>query len=204
MLKTIIIVILMLSSINLIKSENENEYESTLLQTNRINLEASESNKQFWDKIYTNSLLNTKTKYNSLSGENVCFTCPIDQTTFDSLYQEAKRTQQQQESSKSPPKITIAWSSQLSNDRVIFFCRNNTRMTSSPIYLSSDQMDSDLIHTDGGSSSSDSSQLEYSCDNNRLCLTNLKHNYPENYQCMVKSYVLNVKLNVIGKLKKIF
>lgn len=178
-------------------TRNVDDLEPVTLSTaseNAINklMPASESNKQFWDNMYQNSLLNTKTKYNSLSGENVCFTCPIDRNTFDSLFREAAKAAGTPDG-MAPPRVTITWSSPLTNDRLIFFCRNNTRMTSSPIYLSSDNNDQNSL------GASDSGQIEYSCDNNRLCLTNLKHNYPENYQCMVKSYLLNVKLNVIGK-----
>lgn len=148
-------------------------------------LSTSTLNKNFWDNIYQNSILNTKTKYNTLAGEKVCFTCPIDRNTFQSLFHQAELASGQ--TGKVPPRITIAWTTQLSGNRMIFFCRNNTRMTRSPIHLGSD------------TTSSDGGQLDYTCENDRLCLTNLKHNYPENYQCLVKSYVLPVKLNVIGK-----
>lgn len=182
MLKIILVTLL----IALVKCDDDLEQPILPQQQNEPQTE-NEINKLFWDNIYQNSLINTKTKYNSLSGENVCFTCPIDRSTFNSLYTDAAKVSQTPDS-RSPPQITIAWSSQLSDNRVIFFCRNNTRIAQSPLFLSSDN---DLA--------SDSGQLEYSCEKNRLCLTNLKYNYPENYQCMVKSYVLNVKLNVIGK-----
>jgi hypothetical protein len=149
---------------------------------------ASAANKNFWDNIYQNSILNTKTKYNTLSGEKVCFTCPIDRDTFQSLFHQAELASGTP--GEVPPRTTIAWTTQLSGNRMIFFCRNNTRMSNSPIYLGNDNKDE----------SADGGELDYSCENDRLCLRNLRHNYPENYQCLVKSYVLNVKLNVIGKL----
>jgi hypothetical protein len=146
----------------------------------------STMNKNFWDNIYQNSILNTKTRYNTLAGEKVCFTCPIDRNTFQSLFHQAELASGKP--GEVPPRLTIAWTTQLSGNRMIFFCRNNTRMTRTPIHLGSDNDEAD-----GG-------QMDYSCENDRLCLSNLKHNYPENYQCLVKSYVLPVKLNVIGKL----
>ena len=146
----------------------------------------STMNKNFWDNIYQNSILNTKTRYNTLAGEKVCFTCPIDRNTFQSLFHQAELASGKP--GEVPPRLTIAWTTQLSGNRMIFFCRNNTRMTRTPIHLGSD-----TDEADGG-------QMDYSCENDRLCLSNLKHNYPENYQCLVKSYVLPVKLNVIGKL----
>ena len=143
-----------------------------------------ESNKEFWENFYQNSLLSTKTKYNVINGEKVCFTCPIDRSTFTNLYQEAK---QDLPADTVPAKISIAWSTQFSENRMIFFCRNNTKIKTGPIYLNNEGQNSDA------------SQLDYSCENSRLCVHNVKLSYPDSYQCLVKSYVLNVKLNVIGK-----
>ena len=181
------------------KDDLTGRIETDLAMQSEATNEERTSNKDFWDNIYQNSILNTKTKYNTVSGEKVCFTCPIDRSTFTSLFHQAAKSANTP--GEAPPRITIAWSTQLSENRMIFFCRNNTRMSSAPIYLGSDnengqQADFGTIRTSGGG---DGGELDYSCENDRLCLINLRHNYPENYQCLVKSYVLNVRLNVIGK-----
>ena len=179
------------------KDDLTGRIETDLARQSEAIYEERSSNKDFWDNIYQNSILNTKTRYNTLSGEKVCFTCPIDRSTFTSLFHQAAKTANTP--GEAPPRITIAWSTQLSENRMIFFCRNNTRMSSAPIFLGSDNengQQADFGTVRGGG---DGGELDYSCENDRLCLINLRHNYPENYQCLVKSYVLNVRLNVIGK-----
>lgn len=172
------------------------------------------TNKEFWDQIYQNSMLNTKTKYNSLSGDKVCFTCPIDRNIFTSLYHEALSSAAKEanndpstsHSSGTPPRVTISWATQINENRVIFFCRNNTRIATSPVYLSLGHVDSSSSGDSAGMNAihdTDSGELEYSCENNNLCLLNVKKSYPISYQCFVKSYILNVKLNVIGNYKNL-
>lgn len=183
-------------------------------------MEANESNRvdkistanvatEFWEQIYQNSMLNTKSRYSVLNDERVCFTCPIDRTTFTSLYHEAldQSSSQTLGSMQSLPPLTITWAAQLNENRVIFFCRNNSRLTSSPVYLSGDVMGA----AGGGAAAAAAAslahhqqqqhgaQLDYSCESNRLCLSSVKSFYPKSYQCFVKSYILNVKLDVIGK-----
>lgn len=185
----IISVLIACANANVFPKSNLIEFGSESENAIQPGISQNTLNKNFWDNIYQNSILNTKTKYNTLSGEKVCFTCPIDRDTFQSLFHQAE--QSTKSPGEVPKRITIAWTTQLSGNRMIFFCRNNTRMSQSPIYLGSDNPDGT---NDGG-------ELDYSCENDRLCLTNLKHNYPENYQCLVKSYVLPVKLNVIVQLQ---
>ena len=108
-----------------------------------------------------------------------------------------------------PPRITISWATELNENRVIFFCRNNSRIASNPVYLSlgagdrnheeadGAEQDPNAIQSSGGRG--ESGELEYSCENNNLCLLNVKKSYPLTYKCFVKSYILPVKLNVIGK-----
>ena len=174
---------------------------------------AKDPNQDFWDTLHQASMFTKKKPYNILHNEKVCFTCPIDRETFASLYQEAAKSvpggeaglqNMQQTNMPAPPRVSISWATQLPENRIIFFCRNNTRIATTPIHLSSDYDP----HTSGNSADESArsgggmveSQLEYSCENNRLCLSNVKNNYPHAYQCYVKSYVLNVKLNVIGNL----
>lgn len=145
-----------------------------------------DSSKEFWENMYQYSIVTPRTKFNALSGSRVCFTCPIDRTTFQNLYQEVGRSSHTP-ANQAPPRVSISWATQMAENRVIFFCRNNSRISSSPVYLASDN--------DGKTGG----ELDYSCENNRLCLSNVKSSYPDTYQCMVKSYVLNVKLNVVGK-----
>ncbi|CAF0842396.1 unnamed protein product [Brachionus calyciflorus] len=154
---------------------------------------STELNKEFWETLYQNSLLNTRNKYNVLNDEKVCFTCPVDRSTFTSLYHEAidAMTQQNQQH-QAPPRVTISWIAQLNENRVIHFCSNNTRKVNNPLQLSSNGMNSNEVGM--------STQLEFSCENNRLCLHNVKNAYPKNYQCLIKSYVLDVKLDVIVQL----
>lgn len=151
---------------------------------------SAESDKEFWENLYQNSLLNTRNKFNALNGEKVCFTCPIDRSTFSRLYQESSSPVSSQES-QLPRRVIISWIAQLNGNRVIPFCSNNTRKVANPLQLSSNGLNSDEVGV--------STQIEFSCENNRLCLHNVKNSYPSNYQCLVKSYVLDVKLNVIGK-----
>jgi hypothetical protein len=166
---------------------NENDHDMYNYQNN-----FDSSNKEFWDQIYQNSMLNTKTKYNALSGDKVCFSCPIDRNIFTSLYHEAIDGR----SNGTPPRITISWATQLNENRVIFFCRNNTRIATNPVILSLNQ---ESLDKSNSIYENDGSELDYSCENNYLCLINVKKSYPQIYQCFIKSYVLNVKLNVIGK-----
>lgn len=192
-LKMLKLFLMLMIQIVLIKSNEfiESELLSSPSQETK-NISIQESNKRFWDTIYQNSKFNTKSAYNMMSGDNVCFTCPINADTYKSLYENAQRASNLDDT-EIPPRVTIAWRSQMPDNRVIFFCRNNTRVVSSPVYLSSENEFEQNLGADSGG------QLEYSCEDNKLCLANLKYNYPKKYQCMVKSYVLDVNLNVIGK-----
>lgn len=167
---------------------------SNIYDDNRVVETDSRSlNKEFWEQIYQNSMLNTRTRYSVLNDERVCFTCPIDRGIFNSLYAEAM-DQTNISNLQSLPPLTITWAAQLNEQRVLFFCRNNSRLSTNPIHLSSNDLTSSgTVYTSTGT------ELEYSCENHRLCLTNVKNSFPKNYQCFVKSYVLNVRLDVIGK-----
>lgn len=164
-------------------------------ETNPLDASKSSSdlNKEFWEIMYQNSMLNTRTKYNVLNDEKVCFTCPIDRNIFTSLYHDAldSGAANAQQQHQAPPRVTISWATQLNENRIIFFCKNNTRRATNPLYISSDESS-----IENGMSST---QMEFSCENNRLCLHNVRNSYPKNYQCYVKSYVLNVRMDVIGK-----
>ncbi len=194
-------------------------------------------NKEFWDQLYQNSILYSKIKYNSLSGDKVCFTCPIDRTTFSNLYHEALISSSSSSNhndndnnvkssnlNEIPPRVTISWATQLNENRIVFFCRNNSRMANNPFHFSHSSLinnnnnnnkrltihelndidnDAHIASSDSSSTSTtsndDINDLEYSCESNKLCLLNVKNTYPQTYQCFVKSYILSVKLNVIGK-----
>ena len=176
------------------KNNNNNEGETGNIDSaneNSSHNKYSQMNKDFWETMYQNSMLSKKTRYDILNGGNVCFSCPIDRSTFTSLYEEARvqAAGHNLSNGQAPPKITIAWASeQVHQTRIMFFCRNNTKAQKSPIYLNGE------YSTGGGGG-----ELEYVCEDNRLCLLNVKNNYPQKYQCFVKSYVLDVKLNVVGK-----
>lgn len=176
---------------------------ASVVDPNTIESSSSSSNMaaEFWEQIYQNSMLNTKSRYNVLNDERVCFTCPIDRATFTSLYHEAldQSSSQAIGTMQSLPPLTITWAAPLNENRVLFFCRNNSRLTSSPVYLSSDVIVDPPVGG-GGNGRQHGAQLEYSCESNRLCLNAVKSFYPKSYQCFVKSYVLNVKLDVIGKI----
>jgi hypothetical protein len=166
-------------------------------------LASIDPNQEFWESLHQNSMFNTRKTYNVPNNEKVCFTCPIDREIFKNLYDAAAGSTHAvyggQKVVPAPPRVSIAWATELPENRLIFFCRNNTKITTSPIHLSSDY---DI--NGGGDKSLGDSQLDYTCENNRLCLLNAKNNYPHMYKCYVKSHVLNVKLNVIGKLEFFF
>ena len=143
-------------------------------------------NREFWESIFQNSILNTKRRYNVLQDDRVCFTCPIDSNTFSLLYKEAHKSQK--DNPQHLPAISISWSTEVNPERLIFFCRNNTKISSIPIYLNSQVV--------GRNSKQD--ELKYSCEHNRLCLEDVKKTYPETYQCSIKAYVATVKMNVLG------
>lgn len=168
--------------------------DEPLNDPNKIDSNANNVAAEFWEQIYQNSMLNTKSRYNVLNDERVCFTCPIDRATFTSLYHEAldQSSSQALGTMQSLPPLTITWAAQLNENRVLFFCRNNSRLIAPSISLSGDIASSQNDRQHGA-------QLEYSCESNRLCLNSVKSSYPKSYQCFVKSYVLNVKLDVIGK-----
>ena len=169
-------------------------------------LASTDPNQEFWETLHQNSMFNTRKTYNVPNNEKVCFTCPIDREIFKSLYDAAAGSTHAvyggQKVVPAPPRVSIAWATELPENRLIFFCRNNTKITTSPIHLSSDY---DMNGGGGaGDKSLGDSQLDYTCENNRLCLLNAKNSYPHMYKCYVKSHVLNVKLNVIGKLEALF
>lgn len=173
-----------------------NEIDHTHSTSAEVHSPYTDPNKEFWESMYQNSILNTKRRYNVLNGDRICFTCPIDRNTFTQLYNDARKSSKLN-SNQAPPPITIVWAAELSQKRLIFFCRNNTKISQRPIYLTNE------IANDGHSSSIDHSsaaELEYSCEHNRLCLNDVKNSYPDTYQCSIKSFVSNVKMNVIGKL----
>jgi hypothetical protein len=144
-----------------------------------------QSNKDFWETMYQNSMLNKKTRYDILSSGSVCFTCPIDRAMFQNLYNEA-RAQSNQSGSIAPPRISIGWSSEV-NNRFIFFCKNNSKDFAKVPLLPDGEYGS------GG-------EIEYVCEDNKLCLLNVKPNYPQKYKCYAKSHVVNVNMNVVGRL----
>lgn len=170
---------------------------------------SADSNQEFWETLHQTSMFNTRKTYNVPNNEKVCFTCPIDREIFTSLYHEASTgvgdTNQiyGKKVVPAPPRVSISWATEMSENRLIFFCRNNTKITTSPIHLSNDY-DTQIGGNDLMQKSVGDSQLDYTCENNRLCLLNAKNNYPHMYKCYVKSYVLNVKLNVIGRFGCLF
>ena len=174
-----------------------NEIDHTHSTSAEVHSPYTDPNKEFWESMYQNSILNTKRRYNVLNGDRICFTCPIDRNTFTQLYTDARKSSKLN-SNQAPPPITIVWAAELSQKRLIFFCRNNTKISQRPIYLTNE-----IAASDGHVSSIDHSsaaELEYSCEHNRLCLNDVKNSYPDTYQCSIKSFVSNVKMNVIGKL----
>jgi hypothetical protein len=190
------------------------------------------ANKEFWETIYQNSIFNVRTTYNALSGDRVCMSCPIDRSLYNTLYVEAMSqagyggaAQNPTRSSSNnnggsagggsggdyPPRFTISWTTQLGEGRTIFFCRNNTKITSTPVYISIND-ENDIVPPGrqparggggGGGGGGPTAELDYTCENNRLCLINVRHNFPVAYQCLFKSFIQSVKLNVIGKSSKI-
>ena len=178
-----------------------NEIDHTHSTSAEVHSPYTDPNKEFWESMYQNSILNTKRRYNVLNGDRICFTCPIDRNTFTQLYNDARKSSKLN-SNQAPPPITIVWAAELSQKRLIFFCRNNTKISQRPIYLTNE-----IAASDGQSSSIDHSsaaELDYSCEHNRLCLNDVKNSYPDTYQCSIKSFVSNVKMNVIGKLLVVF
>jgi hypothetical protein len=138
----------------------------------------SESNKDFWDIMYHNSM-NLKTKFTRMNGEKVCFTCPIDRSAYTELYKNAmERADDEQREARSPDRTSINWSTKLSNNIDILLCRNNSK-----------QQRSSLV----------SGELDYTCENDRLCLIGVTYTYPRAYQCYVKSYAFKVQLEVVGE-----
>jgi hypothetical protein len=199
-LNTIKIILLFAVSLGaqLIEDENSifpNEINHTQATSAEVHSPYTDPNKEFWESMYQNSILNTKRRYNVLNGDRICFTCPIDRNTFTQLYNDARKSSKLN-SNQAPPPITIVWAAELTQKRLIFFCRNNTKISQRPIYLTNE------ISSEGHSSPLDHSsaaELEYSCEHNRLCLNDVKNSYPDTYQCSIKSFVSNVKMNVIGK-----
>jgi hypothetical protein len=171
------------------------------------------ANKEFWETIYQNSLFNVRTTYNALSGDRVCMSCPIDRSLYNTLYLDAMaqvgdgslnsaKSFSKNGATEYPPRFSISWTTQLGEGRTIFFCRNNTKITPTPVYISVDD-ENDIVPSGrqrprGGSTTA---ELDYTCENNRLCLINVRHNFPTTYQCLFKSFIQSVKLNVIGKLQ---
>ncbi len=161
------------------QDETENDFDDLWSPT-------IDPNREFWESIFQNSILNTKRRYNVLQDDRVCFTCPIDSNTFSLLYKEAHKSKK--DNPQHLPSISISWSTEVNPERLIFFCRNNTKISTIPIYLNSQ-----LI---GKNPKQD--ELKYSCEHNRLCLEDVKKNYPETYQCSIKAYVASVKMNVLS------
>jgi hypothetical protein len=171
--------------------DNNKEENDPSSLSNSYNKVFTQTNKEFWDQMYQNSMINKKTKYDIINGGNICLTCPIDRNIFNSLYNEARVQANITSSSQAPPKLNIGWTSSMASDRVTFFCRNNSKVVKHPIYLNKNELNSN-------------NELEYICEENKLCLINVKSSYPHKYQCLVKSHVLDVQLNVVGKLLVIF
>ena len=164
-------------------------------------LASSDPNQEFWEVMHQNTRFSDKKSYSVRNDDKVCLTCPIDREIFTNLYQEAAANTPgfSQKLVPAPQRVSISWATEPSENRLIFFCRNNTKITSGPVALNSD------YDAQGGSSGGQDrgvsdTQLDYTCENNRLCLLNAKKSYPHIYKCYVKSYVLNVNLNVIGKI----
>jgi hypothetical protein len=187
---SILIALLQLTETVMSYLEDKNELFSS---------QKKDTNKEFWDLLYQNSMLNSKVKYNSLNGDKVCFVCPVDRNIFTSLYHDALAINYGKNNG-TPNRITISWATQFNENRIVFFCRNNTKIALNPVILS---YSNDL---DGLNNVNDNnvSELDYICENNKLCLINVKKSYPQTYQCFIKSYVLNVKLNVIGNNNFVF
>ena len=148
------------------------------------------ANKQFWDQLQIISILNTPSSYNVYAGEKVCFTCLISSKMFTELYEiESKRSNTPL---IGPPKIPIKWTSYISG-KTYNLCANNTKQTTKDIVLDLFRLPQTLDMAD--------SKLDYACENDQLCLLNSKHNYPDDFTCVLPYKSLGIKLNVLVNYK---
>jgi hypothetical protein len=151
-------------------------------------------NDEFWKVINTQSIIHSSNSYNGIIGEKICFTCPISRQIYNDLYDEKSRLANTP--GEAPPRLVISWYVH-KNNRVVYLCKNDTKINSyDPIYVSKTTQHYQTNYIDDN-------QLDFSCENQRLCLNYLKNGSPENYFCNIASKHLNVKLKVLVDLKSL-
>ena len=175
------------------------------------------SNKEFWDNLYQNSIMNTKKRYDVVNSANVCLQCPISREAFTTLHTDAKLRSAggnlthnrygQMMSAPAPPRVTIMWASE-SSTHMTYYCKNgrnlhNQRSSSNSNANNNNNNNNQVAEAarqqSASASQSDQQDVEFVCEDTRLCLLNVRSHYPSQYKCMVKSNVFDVKMNVIGK-----
>ena len=161
-----------------------------IICTNAMSYQEITENKQFWDQLQIKSILNNPSTYNVYAGEKVCFTCPIGNKMFSELF--AIESRKSNTPLIGPPKLPIKWTSYISA-KTVNLCSNNTKQTTNDILLDLFKLPASLDIED--------SKLEYTCENDQLCLINSKHNYPEDFTCVLPYKSLGIKLNVLVNYK---
>ena len=155
------------------------------------------ANKEFWEILQLKAILNPKTTYNAFEGETICISCPINKESYLKLYDTAmlsSNTGPVYESllnphlNRDPPKpLPIIWS--LPNMKAL--CDNNVKL----LYdINRDNYKNTTL-------SKFDLKPDFSCDNNQLCLSNVKIGLPEKYFCHIGGQKMKADINIRGKIK---
>ena len=165
-----------------------------ILCLSQINASLDSTNKEFWERLNIASYAPTKSVYNTYVGQNICMTCPIDRTLYRALIHRGKNELQRKMgdhyNGEMPNKILINWSTFI-NGKLINLCSNNTKSTKNAIFLPYMK------------SREESTILEFTCENDRVCLNNMKNFYPKSFTCNYGFESFEVTSNVLIDFKSL-
>lgn len=168
---------------------------SSLLINNIYGQFPDSSNKEFWDRLNINSYSAPKLTYNTYLGQGVCMSCPVDRNLYRSLLAKGKSQIRKQlgdhYTGETPDKLVIRWSS-LINGQFTPLCANNTKSTKNTIFLNYGRK-FDLEPTN----------LDYTCENERLCIWKVKNFYPKSYSCSIDNNNFEITSNTLIDFKSL-
>ena len=152
------------------------------------------SNKEFWERLNIASYAPTKTAYNTYVGQNICMTCPVDRTLYRALLHRGKNDLQRKMgdhyNGEMPNKILINWSTFVGG-KLINLCSNNTKSSKNAVFLPYTKR------------KEESTILDYTCEDDRVCLYNMKNFYPKVFSCNYGFESFEVTSNVVIDFKSL-
>lgn len=130
-------------------------------------------NKEFWDILNIRSITNTASEIDAYIGEKICFTCPVDREGYHYLIKNGLDNNNIHNDDP-PARLQINWNVKKSNLKSPI-CKNNEKS-----YIdTSNKME----------------KLYYTCNDDKLCINNIKLTDPSLFTCQISTLEFEVKIN---------